>query len=825
MSQPFYTKNLIKMPPPSYMNGIVPLPLSISNLKNESTICLNMIVKDESHIIEETLKKLINKIKIDYWIISDTGSSDNTPEIIQKFFKERNIPGELYHDEWRDFGYNRSKALEYAYNKSDYLLIFDADDEINGDIVIPKLLIKDGYYFKFGNSEFNYVRKLLVNNRLKWKFVGVLHEVLMCDEKDNIDTDIINGNYYTVSGKSGNRSKDPLKYKKDAEILEKSFTESFNKNDKIYERYAFYCANSYRDAGMYEESNIWYKKVLTMNNWEQEKYISCYRIFLNYKDMNKIEEGFYWLVSSNNYDSERLECIFELIVHYCVTDRNDLSYLYYKLIKNYYENYYINYGDNCLVHKLFVNKSIYDLKLPYYMIIVCDRVKDRETGLKMYKMIFTRKYINFEPFLIGNLLFNLQFFINDIKKDDKKEFIDLFQGYIQFLLDNKFSIQTYDFLGKQCYLDIGFDKYLSQIKRIFSEDECKNSKKILFYTGYCDKLWNYTYSISNPLGGSETAVAQLTKYFPEEYEIYILGSVQEEKINNITYINLNNTNYINNILNENAFHTVIVSRYLDFFENYNICYYQSYIWAHDIILLNYGCNLTTHEILIKWNNKITGCICQTQWHENLFKKQYPLLNDKFISINNGITTDLFIEKPIKKQNRFIYTSCTERGLKKLLELWVIIIDLIPDAELIISTYNHFPRDDEERKMEEFIKKTPSIKHLGSLRKKELYEVISTAEYWVYPSLFNETSCITSMEMLASDVICLYYPVAGLENTLGDYGFQMEQGKEIDKIMEVINMSQERKEEIKKRGKEYSNSCSWNERTKMWCSTIFTPFLI
>ena len=135
---------MIQIQPPNIFTKLI--PLNESNFKEnskKSTICLNMIVKDESHIIEETLKKLINKIKIDYWVISDTGSSDDTPQIIKNFFKERNIPGELYFDEWKDFGYNRTKALEYAFNKTDYLLIFDADDEINGDIIIPDLLTKD----------------------------------------------------------------------------------------------------------------------------------------------------------------------------------------------------------------------------------------------------------------------------------------------------------------------------------------------------------------------------------------------------------------------------------------------------------------------------------------------------------------------------------------------------------------------------------------------------------------------------------------------------------------------------------------------------------
>jgi glycosyltransferase involved in cell wall biosynthesis len=46
-----------------------------------------MIVKDEAHIIKETLTKLVKDIKIDYWVISDTGSTDKTKEIITEFFK------------------------------------------------------------------------------------------------------------------------------------------------------------------------------------------------------------------------------------------------------------------------------------------------------------------------------------------------------------------------------------------------------------------------------------------------------------------------------------------------------------------------------------------------------------------------------------------------------------------------------------------------------------------------------------------------------------------------------------------------------------------
>ncbi|MDA7464576.1 hypothetical protein N8996_07295, partial [Candidatus Poseidonia alphae] len=75
------------------------------------TICLNMIVKDEAHVIRETLENITNHINIDYYVICDTGSSDNTKEIITTFFDSKNIKGEIYDDKWVDFAHNRTKAI------------------------------------------------------------------------------------------------------------------------------------------------------------------------------------------------------------------------------------------------------------------------------------------------------------------------------------------------------------------------------------------------------------------------------------------------------------------------------------------------------------------------------------------------------------------------------------------------------------------------------------------------------------------------------------------------------------------------------------------
>ena len=56
-------------------------------------LCLNMIVKNESHIIQETFDNLLKYLPIDYWVISDTGSTDNTRELIKEYFKKKSIRG------------------------------------------------------------------------------------------------------------------------------------------------------------------------------------------------------------------------------------------------------------------------------------------------------------------------------------------------------------------------------------------------------------------------------------------------------------------------------------------------------------------------------------------------------------------------------------------------------------------------------------------------------------------------------------------------------------------------------------------------------------
>ena len=76
-----------------------------------------MIVRDEAEVIERCLASC--RPHIDYWVICDTGSSDDTPEIVRRVLD--GVPGELHHHEWRDFGHNRSQLMQLAHGKAEML--------------------------------------------------------------------------------------------------------------------------------------------------------------------------------------------------------------------------------------------------------------------------------------------------------------------------------------------------------------------------------------------------------------------------------------------------------------------------------------------------------------------------------------------------------------------------------------------------------------------------------------------------------------------------------------------------------------------------------
>jgi len=384
------------------------MELIITEIKQpKNTICLNMIVKNESRIIVDTLTNLCSYIRFDYWVICDTGSSDETKELINDFFLKRDISGELLEHEWQDFAHNRSKALECALNKTDYVLIFDADDRIVGNFVLPDPLDKDVYSLKIGKG-FEWQRPLLMTNRKRWCFKGVTHEFLSNIDVMDRGSETIDGDYFVAPGTFGCRSQNPNKYFDDAITLKAAFEKEMSEGGDrgMANRYAFYCAQSYKDCGMVDESIEWYKKVvLELDNWYQEKYYACLKLGELYNNKGDKDTAVKYWLKTIEFDSERIEGIVHVMEYYRSTGDNLLVNLLYHKFKNYNKNLCVSSASN----KLFLDTTKYADLIEYNNSICAYYVDDKQSGYECCQKILENKII--PQGLYDSTLSNIKFYM------------------------------------------------------------------------------------------------------------------------------------------------------------------------------------------------------------------------------------------------------------------------------------------------------------------------------------------------------------------------------------------------------------------------------
>ena len=350
------------------MNYIRIYNMELSNITgpvptSRKTVCLNMIVKDESHIMVELLTSVYKYI--DYFVIVDTGSTDNTIELINTFAKNKNIKGEVFTRKWVDFGTNRTEALDLCKGKGDYVWVIDADNFVIGTIDFSVLSTNLDSYTVLYKSSVSFWRCQIVKNdgSIKWKWHDVIHENLgPANANERITAGRLEGgknDYYIQDFHLGSRSLDPSKYDKDIALLEKGVIDR-----PEYPRYRFYLAQSYNSARKYEYAIVNYRKRLNMGGFLEEVYQSLYQIgiatrqlYYQYKkylqdksselahslpvNISEVHDAF---MVASKYSPHRAEPLYELAMFYKNEHDFENGYKYAKqanMLKRPYDGLFI----------------------------------------------------------------------------------------------------------------------------------------------------------------------------------------------------------------------------------------------------------------------------------------------------------------------------------------------------------------------------------------------------------------------------------------------------------------------------------------------------
>ena len=321
------------------------------------TLCLNMIVKNESKIITRLFDSVLSII--DCYCICDTGSNDDTVKIMNEYFSSKGIPGKIVTEPFKNFCHNRNFSLQACLNMSDYVLLMDADMVLeikNFDKNVLKTA--DSFYILQGNDSFYYQNMRIVKNNGLYNYCGVTHEYINTPSDSKIISLEKNEIFINDYGDGGAKND---KFERDIRLLLEGIQQEPNNA-----RYYFYLANSYHDSGKFEEAIPFYKKRIEYAGWIEEVWYSYYKMGLCYKNMKKMPEAISYWLEGYNYYPERLEGLYEIIKHYRIISKHKLCDVFYKLSQNIL-NQNLN-RDNYL----FLHNDVYLSSLYYeYTIFSC----------------------------------------------------------------------------------------------------------------------------------------------------------------------------------------------------------------------------------------------------------------------------------------------------------------------------------------------------------------------------------------------------------------------------------------------------------------------
>ena len=230
-----------------------------------------MIVKNESRVIRRCLDSVLPFIH--HWVIVDTGSTDGTQDVVRRHLAD--LPGELYERPWKNFGHNRTEALELVQGRADYILIMDADEvfEVPAGFRLPELT--DDQYMLLhrhrSSAAPSFELGTLVKSSLPRRYEGVLHEDIACDvphRRTSLRGPVVWGYFDSA------RNVDPKqKYANDARILEEAL-----RDEPDNARYVFYLGQSYRDSGKLDKAIESYERRAAMGGWEEEVYYALLQV-------------------------------------------------------------------------------------------------------------------------------------------------------------------------------------------------------------------------------------------------------------------------------------------------------------------------------------------------------------------------------------------------------------------------------------------------------------------------------------------------------------------------------------------------------------------
>lgn len=337
--------------------------------------------------------------------------------------------------------------------------------------------------------------------------------------------------------------------------------------------------------------------------------------------------------------------------------------------------------------------------------------------------------------------------------------------------------------------------------------------RILIYVGYQSTHFNPDTLKTTGLGGTEIACINLAKEFKKfGHKVMVSGDVVAGYFEGIEWLPTEQCHE----KYSNQFDVIISASYLHVALEFKE-YVDSKIifWAHNTDYYPWwrGEEIENHLEILR-SDKISRVVCLTEWHKDIWHSQFG--NTNIEVIGNGIDTSTFIGRPEKIKNRFIWSSAPERGLLELLKNWQTILKVKPGATLeVFSPSYSIDQLDNSSEIKTLLEQTGIIVR-GNVSQEELHTAMFRAEYWMYLTDYEETYCITALEMQYAKVLPIVTEVAALVETVSN-GIILENSetKWQESVQLLSKLGPELKDKVVDEAYQWAKMQTWSERSYIW----------
>jgi tetratricopeptide (TPR) repeat protein len=771
----------------------------------DNLIDLCMIVKNAGDTFEEILKK--NMHLIDKWTILDTGSTDNTIEIINRVLvgKKR---GQLFQEPFINFPESRNRCLDLAKNTCKYTLMLDDTYIVQGDLreflnTVRGDQFATSYSLYMLSFDVEYTSNRIVKTDSNLRYIFKLHEIINPENNVNVNVprDVVSV-YDVRSDYMERRTMERKSY--DVHILEQELRENPD-NPRIL----YYLAQTYNLLKKYDIAFDYFIRRINHPNtgFIQEKYdsffeagrIANFQLNLPWTQCKRFYEMAFSL------DNKRPESHYFIGIHYYMEGNYSEAWKY--LISAYQIGY--------PVHSEFSLKpTLSFFYLPKYLAELC--------------------YTYAQNYSLGKEI--AEYFLRNNKPVDG-EGKPVIEYNTMKLWYNIFSL----------------------LERVNNKTERKrqgyhNRSNKLILTFVADGgfgTWTGRDILIKGMGGSETFIVEMARWIQKSgfFDVFVFCRCGEMDIfESVTYLPIEQ---YTDFISQNQVYSTVISRFLEYIpcslitENVE----NVYLVLHDLVIL--GSIIPVHP-------KIKKVFCLSEWHVDHFLQTFPQFASRTMPFYYGRGNRRFPLSPslcqktpslcqktpclcdkgregVSEHPNFIYSSFPNRGLLPLLQMWSAIIQHFPNASLhIYSDVDGKWVNDVAREQMDKIRKllrestNLNIHYHGWVPKSELDEAWQRADVWFYPTTFLETFCLTALECASSKTLAITMKTGSLINTVGDRGILLEgdpmapewQKKTVEFIASLLTETTDTVNKLIEKNYEWSKPLTWENRAEEFIPLIF-----